>query len=310
MGPADAPPDPDAPEGSSRPELGRGRGLQRRVCLSNLLAAVLGEERDAVRVGRFDLKRRVGEGGMGVVYRAVGDDGTEVALKLLRAGAEADRRRFEREAAALRSIRHPRVVRYLDHGTTDDGTDYLAMEWLDGADIARALEGGPVAVDAVVAAMLGAAEGLAAAHAVGVVHRDVKPNNLFLVEGRWEDPRVIDFGFAHLDDATTRLTASGAVLGTPAYMAPEQLRGASSIATDIYGLGATMFRLATGRPPYVGRNPAVMLLEMERSEPPLARSLRADLPARLEHLLVAMMARDPAARPTDMASVTRELRQL
>lgn len=283
-------------------------GFERRVGLGNVLAAVLGTPRAEARVGRFVIERKVGRGGMGVVYAARDpESGAPVAVKLLERDDPAARLRFEREAELLKTLVHPRIVRYLDHGTTDDGIDYLVMEWLEGQDLGCLLEAGPLGVRDVVQLGIEAARGLAVANAAGVVHRDVKPKNLFLVQSRLPDLRVIDFGVARPEAPGTRLTASGAVLGTPGYMAPEQLRGNADARTDVYGLGATLFECLTGRPPFRGDNPGAVLVAVMAEPVPSLAALRPEIPASLEGLITRMLAKDPRERPMNMQAVITEL---
>lgn len=286
-------------------------GVARQVGLNAVLGAVLGTPRAQPTVGSYTLEEKVGEGGMGVVYRARDAHGDEVALKLLRSGEEPARRRFDREAAVLRSIKHPRVARYLEHGVTSDGQVYLAMEWLEGHDLSERLQKGALPQASALRAAVAAAEGLEAAHAAGVVHRDVKPSNLFLVGGSLDELRVIDFGIARVDSVTHQtLTATGTVLGTPAYMAPEQIRGEPSVATDVYGLGATLFEMLTGRPPFAGHNPAMMMLAVMAERAPSPRAIQPEVSGPLAAFVQQMLAKDPAERPADMTIVIAELSDL
>src|SRR5579884_3827484 len=249
-----------------------------------------------VLVDRFELEALAGAGGMGCVYRAR-DRATDatVAVKLLAGGGDVTR--FEREAAVLATIDHPRVVRHVAHGVTPEGWPYIAMEWLTGEDLGRRLDAGPLGVEDTVRLALRVAESLSAAHAQGVVHRDLKPANLFLVGGRLDDVKLLDFGIARTDDAA-ELTASGAVMGTPQYMAPEQVRSELVDArTDVYGLGAVLFRCLAGQPPFAGAHPIAVLAKIVLEPAPRLRSLRADVPADLDALVSRMLAKEPAERP-------------
>lgn len=293
---------------------GRPRGehvIARRLGINRVLDKVLGRGRDSMSVGTYVLERKVGEGGMGVVY--LGRDpatGARAAIKLLERGDDKARTRFAHEAEVLRGLRHDRIVRYLDHGTTAEGYDYLVMEWLDGTDLAQRLDAGPLTVEDAVRIGYETATGLAAAHAAGVLHRDVKPSNLFLAHGDVSDLRVIDFGIAHAEHAGPRLTSTGAVIGTPHYMAPEQIRGAESVRTDVYSLGATLYECLTGRPPFAGEHPAAVLLSVIAEPAPSARAARLDVSLDLDALLGRMMAKDPRDRPIDMGAVVTELSAL
>src|SRR5262245_13614574 len=200
--------------------------------------------------GRFQLESIAGEGGMSTVYRAF-DRKTQktVALKLLqRLGDSVERERFTREATLLSQLRHPGIVAYLGHGVTDEDQHYLAMEWLAGEDLEKRLCRGPLSLSESLTLIGRAAEALAVAHAAGVVHRDLKPSNLFLCDGELERVVLLDFGIAQNDAISRAITRSGVVVGTPAYMAPEQARGERHLtaAVDVFSLGCLLFRCLTG----------------------------------------------------------------
>src|SRR5262245_8028020 len=172
---------------------------------------------------RFEIEREAGSGGMSVVFRAQDRlTGQPVALKLLEAQDERAEARFRREASLLADLRHPGIVRYVAHGT--GAPSWLAMEWLEGEDLAQRLSRGGLAVVEAVTLLRQVAEALAAAHARGIVHRDVKPSNLFLPGGDISRVKVLDFGVAR-HGRVSELTLTGARVGTPAYMSPEQARG-------------------------------------------------------------------------------------
>src|SRR5262245_26762490 len=192
---------------------------------------------------------------MGRVWRA--DGPTEpVAIKELNLNDPSMVERFEREALALLKLRHPNVVRAIDYGHADDGTPYMAMELLEGESLEdRLFRLGRLDIDEAVRVAYDAALGLGAAHAIGLVHRDVKPGNLFLTEEG--QVKVLDFGIAFWTAADgraapSRLTAPGIVLGTPSYMAPEQAKGArdEDVTTDVWGLGAVLYHAVCGREPF------------------------------------------------------------
>src|SRR5215472_8014395 len=202
---------------------------------------------------RFEMGPQAGWGGMGVVYRAL-DRTTDstVALKVLRGTKEEDARRFAREIRVLAELPHPSIVRYVAHGTTPEGEAFLAMEWLEGEDLADRLEQQTLTVADSVAVIARAADALGVAHSRGVLHRDVKPSNLFLVGRDIERVKLLDFGVARIGALTQ--TSSGLAVGTPAYMAPEQARGSTSLdaRVDVFALGCVLFECLTGRPAFQG----------------------------------------------------------
>ncbi|MCA9610693.1 MAG: serine/threonine protein kinase, partial [Myxococcales bacterium] len=265
-----------------------------------------------VLVERFRLRSVAGRGGMGTVYRA--DDlttGAPVALKLLDGDAAIDAARFDREARVLDALRHPNVVRYVDHGLSGDGRVFLAMEWLEGAPLDGWLASTTPTVDEALAIVRGAAAGLGAAHAKGIVHRDVKPANLFLV-GR--DPghvKVIDFGIARDVAAGNTLTQSGTVVGTPYYMAPEQARARGGVgpACDVYGLGAVLYQLLTGRPPFVSESMMAVLaaILMETPVDVRTRAPERAIPDVVAGLVQELLAKEPGERPRDGDALAERL---
>jgi serine/threonine-protein kinase len=261
---------------------------------------------------RFELGEPIGEGGMGIVYRAH-DRATDtaVALKIVRApDAQADAR-FEREAAALADLSHPGIVRYVAHGLTGTGERYLAMELLSGATLADRLLGGPLDLREALAVGRGIAAALGAAHAKGLVHRDVKPGNVFLEGASVSRVKVLDFGLARRP-AGPVVTRAGTLLGTPSYMAPEQVRGASTIdaRADVFALGALLLECLTGRPTFAGENTEAVLTKVLLEQVPSAREVDPAIPAALEALLAKMLYKDPEGRPRDGSVVERELAKI
>src|SRR5262245_15853804 len=205
-----------------------------------------------VVANRFRIESVAGTGGMGTVYRAhdVAADRT-VALKTLAGIGERDAARFAREAAVLAELVHPGIVRYVAHGLTADHEHYIAMEWLEGETLHDRLMRGRMTLDDAIAIGRAAAEAIAAAHQRGVVHRDLKPMNLFLTPGGL---KVLDFGIARHVHHAGVLTNTGAVIGTPGFMAPEQVRGETAIdaRTDVFSLGCVMYRCLTGASAFGG----------------------------------------------------------
>jgi eukaryotic-like serine/threonine-protein kinase len=221
-----------------------------------------GGHSEKIAAGGYRLIAKIGEGGMGSVYRAVqGDGGTEVAVKILHMKYALEREfveRFKREVKVLRSLRHPNTVRIIDDGEMDDGSLYIVMELLEGRGLDQALkQDGPWPLDRAISMMLRVAYAMEEAHRLGIVHRDMKPENIFLVRrsGGAEIPKVLDFGLAKVsragDSGGMSLTQEGDILGTPAFMSPEQSFGEQLDGrADIYSLAVILYELLTGHLPF------------------------------------------------------------
>ncbi len=254
--------------------------------------------------GRYELIRRVGRGGMGAVYlardRALGD---QVAVKVL-SEARPAAARFARECAILASLRHERVVRYRDHGVTEGGSAWLVMDWLSGSDLAARIAQSPLHLEEALRVLRDAAEALAAVHAAGIVHRDVKPSNLFLVDGALDRVKLIDFGIARAPGSSV-LTFNGEFLGTPGYVAPEQVDSTrpAGPGSDVFSLGCTVWACFTGASPFRGANPLSALSLLFNGRVPSLREARPDVPAAIDDLVAAMIQRDPTRRPADGRAV-------
>ena len=258
--------------------------------------------------GRFRVEAHHAQGGMGELFRATDlTSGETVAIKALRAGSGPDRERFDREARALADLRHTAIVRYVTHGRTDEGEPYLAMEWLEGEDLDHRLARGACTVDEAVTLTRRVAEGLAEAHRRGIVHRDLKPSNLFLAGGRLDGLKILDFGVARSGGA--RMTRTGMLVGTPGYMAPEQVSGQTDVtpAIDVFALGCVLFEALSGRPVYPGNNVMAILAKLVFEPAPRLGDHCEGAPAALEDLVARMLSKDPAARPGDAAAVLAEL---
>ncbi len=260
--------------------------------------------------GRFSIERLAQSGGMGSVYKARDNTtGQPIALKVQHSLEPEDDARFCREAEVLAALDHPHVVRHVKHGVTAPGERYLAMEWLDGEDLAMRLKRGPLSVSEAVACVLHVAEALGAAHAQGIVHRDVKPSNLFLVDGDPSRVKILDFGVARVLDPARAVTRTGGVVGTLAYMAPEQARGErdAGARVDVFALGCVLFECLTGRAPVEGRHALAVLAKILVEEAPRVEELRHGVPAALSDLVARMLAKQAAERPLDGRAVAEEL---
>ncbi len=266
-----------------------------------------------VVVDRFEIERLAGMGGMGRVYRARDRlTGAPVALKVMIDAQSREAVRFAREALVLAELRHPGIVRYVTHGTSPAGEPFLAMEWIDGEDLAQLLaRGRPAAADVLLLAQR-LAETLGAAHRQGVVHRDVKPSNVLLPGGDLAEARLLDFGIARLSRGAPALTQAGRVLGTPGYMAPEQARGDREVdaRADVFSLGCVLFEALAGRPAFQGEHALAVLAKILLEEAPRLSTVVAGLPAPLEDLLARMLSKSPADRPIDGDAVAAALAAL
>jgi eukaryotic-like serine/threonine-protein kinase len=238
---------------------------------------------------------------MGEVFRAVDEQlGRPVAVKLM---LSSDRdpsavQRFQREARAAAQLNDPHVVAVYDFGQHGDEF-FLVMELVEGRTVAGELaEHGPLPKDRAIGIVEQAALGLAAAHREGVVHRDVKPGNLLLAPDG--TVKVADFGIAHrADDGTTALTATGQLIGSALYLAPERARGGrAGKPSDVYSLGCVLYQLLTGQPPFTGEHPAAILYQHVDAVPVLPSLSRPELAGAFEAELLRMLAKDPAERPT------------
>ncbi len=257
---------------------------------------------------RFVVERRAGSGGMATVYRALDrSSGAPVALKVLGSDESADR--FSREVTLLAELSHPNIVRYVAHGVTPEGERWLAMEWIDGESLVTRLARAGLTPRQVVRLGRRLAGALAVAHARGVVHRDVKPSNLYLPDGDLDRVKLLDFGVAHLSHGRTR---TGVMVGTPGYMAPEQARGDRELdaSADVFSLGCVLFECVTGRAPFRGDNPIALLAKILFEDVPRVASLRPDVPAALDALIARAMHKEALERPRDGAQLGEELLSL
>ena len=281
------------------------------VVLATLISNIIFHLRRSVararRLGQYELLEKIGEGGMGVVYRAEHAMlRRPTAIKLLapHAAGEQNLRRFEREAQLTARLANPHTVSVYDFGRTPEGAFYYVMEYLDGIDLERLVRGeGPLPPGRVVHILRQVCEALAEAHGVGLVHRDIKPANIVLSEmgGISDFAKVLDFGL--VKDVTgsdeLRLTREDVFAGTPQYLAPETIENglSSDPRSDLYAVGAVAYFLLTGSPVFDGRLVEVIQSHLQRApEPPSAR-LGRRLPAKLERVVLDCLEKDPLRRP-------------
>ena len=251
-------------------------------------------------IAGYALGEVVGRGGMGIVFKArhLRLDRT-VAVKMMLNGGFAgpsELARFRREAQALAALQHPHIVQVHDVGEAD-GQPYFAMEYVDGGDLARKLGGVPQPARDAAALTVLLADAVEAAHRGGIVHRDLKPSNVLLTAGG--TPKVTDFGLARRLDAAAGLSLTGARVGTPGYMAPEQVAGharVSGAATDVYSLGAILYEMLTGRPPFRAESTAETERQVLAEEPAPASGLNSKVPRDLETICLKCLQKDPKRR--------------
>jgi serine/threonine protein kinase/tetratricopeptide (TPR) repeat protein len=257
---------------------------------------------------RFRIEEEAGAGGMGTIYRAQDLHTNErIALKVLQRSEGRSAERFNQEAALLAELAHPAIVRYVDHGVTPAGENYLAMEWLEGETLEeRLLKGHPGLIET---SRLGrrVLEGLSVAHRKGIIHRDIKPSNLFLPHGDLAQVKVLDFGIARRMFEAKRITLAGSTLGTPMYMSPEQARGSPTIdaRSDIFSLGAVLFECATGKPPFTAETPVAVLAKICLEELDVRGRFR-DAPSPFVNLIGRMLAKDPNQRARTAAELAAD----
>jgi eukaryotic-like serine/threonine-protein kinase len=262
---------------------------------------------------RYQLDRSLGNGGMGEVFE--GTDLTlhrNVAVKLLSPSLVQDepaRARFLREARALAQVNSPHVVAVYDAGE-DDERPYLVMELVEGTTLERELErAGRLEPARAVVIAKDIASGLASAHEQGIVHRDVKPSNVFLTPS--DAAKIGDFGIARLERPDATLTLTGQTFGSPPYVAPEQATGGTVDArADLYSLGCVLFQMLVGHRPFSGDDPVSLVYQHVHTTPPRVDSLHPEVPVALGDLVAGLMAKDPEDRPDSAEEVQRALESI
>jgi serine/threonine protein kinase len=259
-------------------------------------------------IGSYRLLEEISTGGMGTVYKAKHElIGRPAAVKLLRPDLDTRQEiidRFFNEARAATAIRHPGIVEIFDFGYTEDGHGYLVMELLVGKTLKRAIaDVGRYTEPEAAAIARGIASALKAAHAQGIYHRDLKPDNVFLVpdlEGTTGSvrPKVLDFGIAKLTEDGAGHTKMGMLIGTPSYMAPEQAREASAVdhRADLYSLGCILYEMLTGRPPFVSEGAGEIVAMHLMDEPMPPRSLESHITPAMDAIVLRLLEKDPAKR--------------
>jgi hypothetical protein len=259
-------------------------------------------------MGRYTLEAKLGSGGFGDVFKASDDQGQPVAVKLLKPEMQVDTaatKRFFREIQVLCGLQHPNIVKIYDWGENDDGSAYLAMELLEGRTLGAVLgEKQRLTSDELLALLPQIESALQALHQQGLVHRDLKPDNVFLQKnGRL---KLMDFG-STLGTDLTRATRTGVVMGTPTYMAPEQIKGHLDAASDQYALGVLLFIALTGRKPFETDDPVAMAYSHVHHQPPRPSEFVASLPEAVDAAVLRMLAKEPKERFPDIQSATRAL---
>lgn len=266
-----------------------------------------------MRFGPYDLLEEINRGGMGIVYRAVHRDlGRTVALKVLRAGEMAtdeEVRRFRTEVLASTALSHPNIIPTFEAGQLH-GLFYLTMAYIEGDDLQSALRELKTDPQRSAKLLLKITEAVCHAHQQNIIHRDIKPSNILI--DKCGEPFLADFGLAHRMREDDGLTATGQILGTPAYMPPEQASGRARVLTpavDIYSLGAVLYAMLTGQPPFSGPTPFDVLLQVVDRQPPAPRQLNKSCPKPLELICLKAMNKDPEERYKSADELAGDLRR-
>lgn len=289
----------------AHPRLGRRLGQLLSQRIRNFQQEVIEEFGEQPRVGHsfggFLLLEELGRGGMGGVFR--GRRGSQlVALKVMTGESPELRARFLREGELLARLQHPHIVRVLERGKVRE-TPFLVLELVEGESLALRLRRGPLSLAEMADWFVPVARALGYAHSMGVTHRDVKPANILRAHGG--HVKLVDFGVA-VDEDSLRLTQTGQHVGTPNYFAPERAQPLAPELekySDQYSLGVTLFEAMTGALPFRGEDPVALLLRHVRDVPPVPSSLRPELPAELDALILRLLAKDPGERFVDMEAV-------
>jgi eukaryotic-like serine/threonine-protein kinase len=258
---------------------------------------------------RYELLEKLGGGGMGTVYKANDRrSGGVVALKFLSESLAGDavlKRRFQREAQAAAALNHVNIGAIHGVEETEDGRLFIVMPYYDGGTLKSTIAKGPLPVTDAIACAAQVADGLAHAHAAGVIHRDIKPANLMFADDG--SLKILDFGIAKI--AGEKLTRTGLVLGTLAYMSPEQAAGGTlDHRTDLWALGVVCHEMLTGRPPFSAPSIELLFRAVRHGEPPQIRSLRPEVPSEVEAVVNRLLQKEPGRRYPDAGSIVAALR--
>ena len=264
--------------------------------------------------GRYEIQARIGEGGMGVVYKARQTSIDRViAIKMLNAQMAADPtwvQRFYNEAKACSRLQHPNTIRMFDFGQSGDGRLFMTMEFLDGMSLREAVSKGPMAPQRVVKILIQCCASLAEAHSIGIIHRDIKPDNVFLLNmaGSPDFVKLLDFSVAKLLEGDRMKTQAGVVFGTPQYMSPEQGRGLPLDArSDLYALGILAFEMLTGNVPFNDENPmTVIQMHLHGAVPPLP----ATIPYSVQQIVRRALEKDPSRRYQSSGEMMQHCQQV
>lgn len=284
----------------------------RLITINQLLGSVI--------EGKFRIDEQLGRGAMGTVYRATQLNlERPVAIKVMRTDILSNPvaiERFKREALAIARLKHPRIVAIYDYGVADEVGAYIVMEYLDGNSLRSEIKGGvPLPTDRALRWMRQVCSAVAVAHTAGVIHRDLKPHNIFL-EATQDGPfvKVLDFGLAKLqraDEAGANLTKSGTLVGSPPYMSPEQCEDLPLDAqSDIYSLGCVFFEMVTGRPPFVAASPIEVLVKHMNEKPRPPSEFKEGIPPSLDAVLLKALSKHKQQRfesATEMGQALAEI---
>ncbi|MEW6284432.1 MAG: protein kinase, partial [Candidatus Eremiobacterota bacterium] len=287
--------------------LARAQKLEQLVAATPSQASFVGRT-----LGGYTLVDELGGGGMARVFRGVPadtlDDDQAVAIKVLHRDYAQDpelQMRFRREVRLCRELNHPHIVRLLDWGE-QDGVTYLVLELVRGKTLRDRLPPHPLTPEEAFDLLDPILDAVSYAHSMGIVHRDLKPENVMLTDSG--TVKVMDFGLARRQQSQSNLTRTGATLGTPAYMAPEQARGGRlDPASDQYSLGVLAYEILTAQKPFQGEDPLQVILQHLGEEPPPPSQIRRDLPPGVERAVLRMLAKQPGDRFPDLAAARAAL---